>query len=91
MLGSTLSVQNRMTVWQPYPESEQHRSVAWTPPNVLRVEFGVRLAHEGGLQHVPTLTVLQEAAPIQVHLLTWGLKIQSNWRTHQCVSGTPSD
>ncbi len=45
-----------------YPDSEQDRSVARTSTNILRVECGVRLTHEGSLQDVPTLTILQEPA-----------------------------
>lgn len=50
------------TCYLSYPNSKQDRSVARPSTNILRVEGGVRLAHEGRLQHVPTLTILQEPA-----------------------------
>jgi len=59
--------------------------VARTSTDILRVEGGVGLAHEGGLQHVSTLAVLEEPALVQVHLLTGCLEIQSNWRERRLL------
>lgn len=53
--------------------------MARTPTNILRVEGdGWRLAHERRLQDVAALSVGQEATLVQVHLLTWGLEVQSH-------------
>lgn len=52
--------------------------MANTSTHILRVEGGVGLAHEGRLQRVATLAVLQEPAVVQVHLLAVRLKVQSN-------------
>lgn len=61
-----------------YLDTEQNRRVANTSTHILRVEGGVGLAHEGRLQRVATLAVLQEPAVVQVHLLAVRLKVQSN-------------
>lgn len=70
-----------------YPNSEQDRLMARTSTHILGVELNVRRAHERRLHDVATLTILQEPAMVQVHLLARCLEIQSNWRkntTHLC-------
>ena len=59
-----------------YPDGDQGRLVSRTSAHVLRVEGGVLLAHERGLEDVATAAVGQEPPPVQIHLLSWGLEVQ---------------
>lgn len=54
--------------------------MARTSSHILRIESTVRLTQEGRFQNVPTLTILQKPALVQIHLLTRCLEVQSNWR-----------
>lgn len=47
-----------------YPHSKQNGSVTRTSTNILWIEGGFRMAHEGRLKDVPTLTVLPEPAMV---------------------------
>lgn len=49
-----------------------------TPTGVLRVEIGLAVAQEAGLQDVAATAIGKKTALVQVHLLTGGLEVESH-------------
>lgn len=85
MLRCSVSVQMETTHSNRQLGGDMTRASA----RVLRVEVGRWAAHEAGLQHIPTSTIGEEAALVQVHLLPGGLKVQSHCGTPEKSAVSP--
>lgn len=68
-----------------YPYSQLCGDVTRSSSCVLRVEVGLGAAQERRFEDVTTAAVVEEAALVQVHLLTWSLEVQSHCTAAQGV------
>ncbi len=62
--------------------------MSWSSARVFRVKVGLWVTQEVRFEHISAAAVWQEAALVEVHLLSWCLEVQSHWRTERmmCLS-----